>query len=37
MGEFIALHWRGIIVGLLVVFVIMLVYFKKVDSDRRRR
>ncbi len=35
MGEFIALHWIGIIVGLFVVFVIMLVYFNKVDRRRK--
>lgn len=37
MGEFIAVYWKWIIVGLFVIFLIMLAYFKKVDDDRRRK
>ena len=35
MGEFIALYWKHIIVGLLVVLVIMLTYFDTIDRRRR--
>ena len=35
MLEFIIMYWREIVVGLFVVFIIMLVYFNRIDKRRK--